>query len=262
MIRPMKTALPFVACLLASFAAHAQDPVPATPAPTPAIVAPAEPPPVTTIAPVGRPVIGVLKFQDETGAMFMQGGVGRALTTMLTNELSARPAFTVVERQKLRAVLEEQNLSQSGRVSAESSIAIGKLTGAQYLITGTVTAFEERIQGPTIKRGGLFGSRVTVTAPPSAGGYLAVDLRVIDTTTGEIRHARTIEGTTAPSADGSIADDPLVQGPDQRAVRAAVIEIVDYLQCAMVVRDACLATFEAKDRRRQETTRGAVEIKR
>ena len=41
-----------------------------------------------------------------------------------------------------------------------------------------------------------------------------------------------------------------------------VIEIVDYLQCAMVVRDACLAVYDEKDRRRQETTRGAVEIQR
>ena len=45
-------------------------------------------------------------------------------------------------------------------------------------------------------------------------------------------------------------------------MRAAVIEIVDYLQCAMVVRDACLATYDAKEQRRIETTRGAVEIKR
>ena len=93
-----------------------------------------------------KPVIGVLKFQDETGAMFLQGGVGRALTTMLTNELSARPSLTIVERQKLRAVLEEQNLSASGLVSAATSIQIGKLTGAEYLITGTITAFENQVE--------------------------------------------------------------------------------------------------------------------
>lgn len=260
----MKTAtarlLAFVAALAATVAT-AQDAAPAGPVPTP-VVTPAsasEIPPPTTIAPAGRPVIGVLKFQDETGAMFLQGGVGRALTTMLTNELSARAAFTVVERQKLRAVLEEQNLSASGRVSAETSIAIGKLTGAQYLITGTVTAFEEKTQTKT-KRGFMgYGGGTRTT---SEGGYLAVDLRVIDTVTGEIRHARTIEGTTPPNADGSVDYDPLTQGPDQRAVRAAVIEIVDYLQCAMVARDACLAVYDAKERRRQETTRGAVEIKR
>ena len=47
------------------------------------------------------PVLGVLKFQDETGAMPMQGGAGRALTNMLTNELAARGSFTVVYLMRL-----------------------------------------------------------------------------------------------------------------------------------------------------------------
>jgi curli biogenesis system outer membrane secretion channel CsgG len=243
--------LPVAALAFAAAVAHAQATTEA-----PAVAAGQGLPGATTSA--ASPVIGVLKFQDETGALFMQGGIGRVLTTMLTNELSARPAFTVVERQKLRAVLEEQDLSQSGRVSAETSIAIGKLTGAQYLVTGTVTSFEEKVELST-RRGWLGGTKVTGV---SEGGYLAVDLRVIDTTTGEIAYARTVEGMTPPAAPGEVRTaDPLTQGPDQRAVRAAVIEIVDYLQCAMVVRDACVAEYAAKDAARQERTRDSIRIK-
>ena len=213
--------------------------------------------PVAASAPVTRPILGVLKFQDETGAMFLQGGAGRAMTTMLTNELSARPVFEIVERQKLRAVMEEQNLSASGRVSPETSIAIGKLTGAQYLVTGTVTAFEEKLD-TQVKRGFLgYGSSVKTV---SKGGYLAVDLRVIETTTGEIRFARTIEGHTPPGDPKDGAASPLGSGPDSRAVRAAVIEIVDYLECAMAKRDACQAEFDAKDKQRQDETRKAMQI--
>jgi curli biogenesis system outer membrane secretion channel CsgG len=212
---------------------------------------------------LSKPVIGVLKFQDETGAMFLQGGVGRALTTMLTNELSARPTLTIVERQKLRAVLEEQNLSASGMVSTATSIQIGKLTGAQYLITGTVTAFENQTETKT-KRGFMgYGAGVELI---SHGGYLAVDLRIIDTTTGEIRYSRTIEGRTPPNEDKNIGTQNTVvdasdTGPDSRAVRAAVIEIVDYLECAMVNRDSCLAEFELKEKTRLERTRQAIKIK-
>ena len=208
------------------------------------------------------PVLGVLKFQDETGGMFLSGGVGRSLTQMLGNELTAKGEFTVVERQKLRAVLEEQNLSASGLVSKETSIAIGQLTGAQYLVTGTVTAFEEDTE-TNYKRGFLGRGKVETV---SHGGYLAVDLRVIDTTTGEIAYARTVEGRTAGEtkqgeqhAGGFASID---DGPGSRAVRAAVIEIVDYLGCAMVRRDACLAEFDAKERKRVETTRKAVTIER
>ena len=211
------------------------------------------------VADVARPIIGILKFQDETGAMFLQGGAGRAMTTMLTNELSTRPTLIVVERQKLKAVMEEQNLSASGRVSPETSIAIGKLTGAQYLVTGTVTAFEEKLD-TQVKHGfmGYGGSVKTV----SEGGYLAVDLRVIDTSTGEIRYARTIEGRTPAGEAHEGRSSVLTSGPDPRAVRAAVIEIVDYLECAMVKRDACLAQFDAKDRQRQDDTRKAMQIQR
>jgi curli biogenesis system outer membrane secretion channel CsgG len=208
---------------------------------------------------LAHPILGVLKFQDETGAMFMQGGVGRAMTTMLTNELSARPVFDVVERQKLKAVLEEQNLSASGRVSPETSIAIGKLTGAQYLVTGTVTAFEEKVD--TKYKRGFMGLGAGVESR-SQGGYLAVDLRVIDTTTGEIGYARTVEGHTPGGTTASVPASPMTSGPDQRAVRAAVVEIVDYLECAMVRRDACLAAFDAKESKRVETTRKAVDIQR
>src|SRR6187455_566386 len=104
-----------LACLIALLAASVACAQPAPAAPPVDATAVAHEAAMPATATGAQPVIGVLKFQDETGALFMQGGIGRVLTTMLTNEISARPAFTVVERQKLRAVLEEQDLSQSGR---------------------------------------------------------------------------------------------------------------------------------------------------
>lgn len=222
-----------------------------------------DPAPPAAAAAAGKPVLAVIKFQDETGGLFMQGGVGRALTQMLTNELSSRAAFTVVERQKLRAVMEEQDLSASGRVSAETSIAIGKLTGAQYLVTGVVAAFEQD-EETRYKRGFLgMGSGIETI---SHGGYLAVDLRVIDTTTGEIAYSRTIEGRTEggvkSTGPGGRWITSIDDGPGSRAVRAAVIEIVDYLDCTMSRRDACVADFAARERARIEATRKAVRIER
>jgi curli biogenesis system outer membrane secretion channel CsgG len=203
------------------------------------------------------PVLAVIKFQDETGALPMQGGAGRVLTNMLTSELAARGSFTVVERQKLRAVLEEQDLAESGRITPGQGAEIGKLLGAQYLVTGTVTAFEEDIE--TRVKGGFFGGgRVEQV---SKGGYLAVDLRVIDTTTAQIAWARTVEGFTEGGVkDANYANYGLDDGPDARAVRAAVLEIIDYLECEIVRRDACIAAFAEKERRRLEATRKAAEV--
>lgn len=193
------------------------------------------------------PVLGVLKFQDESGAMALAGGAGRALTTMLTSELAARESFTVVERQKLYAVIAEQDLAASGRVTPDQGAAIGRLVGADYLVTGTVTALEEAVRGrePRARRR---GRNDTVEV------YLAVDLRVIDVAKTSIAFARTVEGYAEREDDGSNPAALYGQG-DPQAVRAAVIEIIDYLECEMVRRDACLAAYEAKDAARIERTR-------
>lgn len=207
------------------------------------------------------PVLAVIKFQDETGGMMMSGGAGRALTNMLTSELAARGAFAVIERQKLRAVMEEQTLGVSGRINPETSAAIGKLIGAQYLVTGTVTAYEE--DKLTRMKSGFLGVGAHMEEE-SKGGYLAVDLRVINAQTGLIAFARTIEGHTEGSKrsyafnEQQSAMEALDSGPGSKAVRAAVIEIIDYLECELVVRNECLQAFAQAEQRRIMKTRKAA----
>lgn len=210
-------------------------------------------------AAAARPVLAVLKFQDESGAMPLQGGAGRALTNMLSTELAARDAFTVVERRKLAAILEEQDLAQSGRLKPGEGARIGQLTGAHYLVMGTVTAFEDNAE-TKVSGGGMF-SRSKVESV-SNGAYLAVDLRVVDTTTGEVAFARTVEGRTEGykvDVGGEHAAYAELNKPgESRAVRAAALEIIDYLECAMVRRDACLDRFAEADRKRVDTTRQSL----
>ncbi len=212
-------------------------------------------------ADAARPVLAVLKFQDESGAMPLQGGVGRVLTNIIGTELAARDVFTVVERRKLAAVLEEQDLAQSGRLKPGEGARIGQLTGAQYLVMGTITAYEDN-EKTQVSGGGMF--RKAKVESVSEGAYLAVDLRVVDTTTGEVAFARTIEGRTeaykidldSPDAAFSEIEKP----GEARAVRAAALEIIDYLECAMVRKDACLERFADADRRRVDTTKKSIKV--
>ncbi|HET7064285.1 MAG TPA: CsgG/HfaB family protein, partial [Rudaea sp.] len=135
-----------------------------------------------------RPVVGVAEFTNQSGAAWWRGGVGWELSGMLSNELSSSGAFRVVERQKLQSVLEEQNLAASGRVAKGTGAKIGKVTGAQYLITGTVTAYEEN----TSSTGGGLSFKGIGFGGKSAEAYLAVDIRVINTETSDIDFSRTI----------------------------------------------------------------------
>ncbi len=215
-----------------------------------------------SVSAAGKPVLAVMKFQDETGVMPLQGGLGRVVTNMLSSELAARDVFTVVERRKLMEVLLEQDLALSGRLKPGDGAKIGRLTGAQYLVMGTITAFEPDVEttSTTMRNAG----RGTVEQT-SRTAYLALDLRVVDTTSGEVRHARTIEGRTTREETGIGARERDQQSKlfeneiDAKAVRGAVLEIIDYLECVMVVRDNCVADFELKEGQRRDGTRRAFD---
>lgn len=218
----------------------------------------------TVFAQGGKPVVAVIEFKNETAAAWWRGGVGWELAGLVSNELAATGAFKVVERTKLESVLSEQNLAASGRVAAGTGAKIGKLTGAQYLIAGTVTAYEEDVAST----GGGIAFKGISLGGKKESAYLAIDLRVINATTGEIDFVRTIEGNAKGGGisvgvykggwGGTL--DNYKKTPTGKAIRAAVIEITDYLDCVMVQQDGCIAEYDAKESRRREKTKGALDL--
>lgn len=220
--------------------------------------------PQNALARGDKPVIAVIEFENQSGAGWWRGGVGWELAGMLSNELGATGAFKVLEREQIRAVLDEQNLAASGRVAAGTGAKIGQLTGAQYLVAGTVTAYEEETSSTG---GGISFGGVSVGGN-SEKAYLAVDLRVINATTGEVDYTRTIEGTAKGGGmslglyRGGFGGELASQNktPAGKAIRAALVEITDYLECAMVKQDRCMNEYDAKEDRRRERTRDSLDL--
>lgn len=86
-----------------------------------------------------RPGVAVLPIENggsygQDAESFEALEVG--LQQMLTTEFAVNPALRVVERSRLRALMEEQDLGASGRVDAETAARIGRIVGARYLVTG------------------------------------------------------------------------------------------------------------------------------
>lgn len=212
-----------------------------------------------------KPVIAVIEFKNESGAAWWSGGVGWELSGMLSNELAATGNFRVLERTKLESVLSEQDLAMSGRVDPATGAKFGKLVGAQYLVAGTVTAYEE----DTASTGGGLSFGGVSLGGNSSKAYLAIDLRVIDSTTGELAHVRTVEGT---SKGGGVSVGLYRGGfggalnnqkntPVGKSIRAALVEASDYLTCVMVEKSSgCKAEFDAKESRRRDSTKGALDL--
>lgn len=212
----------------------------------------------------GKPSVGVAEFKNESGAAWWRGGVGWELSGMLSNELASTGNFRVVERNKLEKVLEEQNLAASGRVRSGTGAKMGQVTGADYLVMGTVTSYEEN----TADTGGGLSFRGISLGGKKSEAYIAVDVRVVNSTTGEVDYSRTIEGRSSGGGvsvgvfrggfGGSLAHEE--KTPAGKAIRAALVEITDYLDCVMVTRGSCESEFNAKERKRRDSNRKSLNL--
>lgn len=210
------------------------------------------------------PRMGVAEFHNVSRAYWWSGGVGWELSGMLTNELASSNKFRMVERSSLEPVLREQNLAAGGRISKGTGAKIGKLTGAQYLVMGTVTAFESDVK----KQGGTFNVAGISIGGKKKNAYIAVDLRVVDTTTGEISFNRTVEARVGGTGlrvslsrskfSGSLNQEK--KTPAGKAIRAVMVEIVDYLSCAMVDKGNCMAEFDAKEAKRKKSLKKGISL--
>ncbi|MCX7546072.1 CsgG/HfaB family protein [Marinicella gelatinilytica] len=211
-----------------------------------------------------RPVVAVLDFTNETRASWWQTDVGTELGGMLANELTSTGAFKVVERERLNSVLGEQDLGASGRVNPATAAKMGKVTGAQYLITGKVSAYEENTKGTG---GGLSFKGISLGGK-SQEAYLAIDLRVVNATTGEVEFVRTVEGRSKGGGmnvgvyrggfGGTLGGHN--KTPTGKAIRAALIEATDYLACVMYDKDGCVRDYRDKERKRRTKTKSSLSL--
>ena len=217
-----------------------------------------------SVAFADKPSVGVIDFTNDTSAAWWRGGTGRDLSGMLSNEMSSGGKFKIVERAKLDAVLAEQDLGTSGRVRKSTAAKAGKLTGAKYLITGTVSAFEEKTQGTG---GGLSFRGISVGGSHSEA-YIAIDVRVIDTTSGEVKFTRTVEARSTSNAvsgglyRGGFGGDLATYNntPAGKAIRACLVEISDYLGCVMVDQDSCVQEYQQKEDTRRANTKKSIKL--
>ncbi|WP_016951709.1 CsgG/HfaB family protein [Anabaena sp. PCC 7108] len=223
-----------------------------------------------------KPTISVPDFKNETTWWWWNSTTSKQLADALSNELTSTGKFTVVERQKLGEVLSEQELAEAGLVRKETGAKKGELTGAKYIILGKVTAYEEGVDNES---GGLRGG-INIGGISLGGGnrknkqkaYVAIDLRVVDSTNGEVVYARTVEGlatSESKSNSGGISfaginlgsdNQKTTKAPVGKALRAGLIEITNYLGCVMVDKGSCLAEFENKEQRRRDNTQNILEL--
>ena len=220
------------------------------------------------------------------------------LSSALANELAATGELKVVERRQLDKVLSEQELAELGlvRKASPTAAAKGQMTGARYIVLGTLTSYDSETDVESKGSGmgflGFGGAKQnTVTKD-----YVAIDIRVVDSTTGEIVGSRTVEGRATntieqKSSGGSLLPAAVILGatvpmssggyaataaagtfnfsnnsttasrtPAAKAIRAALIEASGYVSCLLVPTGDGMSSYRAKDQQRRQNTLGTLEL--
>jgi curli biogenesis system outer membrane secretion channel CsgG len=171
-----------------------------------------------------QPRIRVLKTENKTGSgdysatMTSTGPDGETYTwnydvdrdygklpvegldAMLTDILLQTGRFVVVERESLDAILGEQDLADSGRVSAPSAAKKGKVLGAQLGVKLVVNSYEPDVKGKKGGLGGLgrmFGRKAGAVAGgvnwEKAESRVGITVQLIDMETAQILDSKQVD---------------------------------------------------------------------
>jgi len=168
-------------------------------------------------------------FANEYGLSDVGGGLAALLSTALVES----GQFTVVERTRLSSVMMEQELAASNMLKADGAPEVGQLLGAQYLVMGEVTEFTEEAKRSAFSIGIGNGDRRLALAPGKREGKVAIDVRVVNASTGEVVKAFHVsEKVKARAFSVTLEQDDISLGHSQlantalgQAARAAINEV-------------------------------------
>ena len=160
---------------------------------TPAITEPqvATPPIQTNGKAILKKIVAVSRFENKTA--YAGGGqydLDNGMADQLSDALMQSGYFTVMERQTLGDVVEEQKLANSGLAQKSKSAESGKIVNAQILVKGTVTEYDATSSGS--KSGIGFGGFKIGNNRQDA--HVGLIIKLIDTTTGEQLDSQRVEG--------------------------------------------------------------------
>ncbi|MCP4807345.1 MAG: hypothetical protein GY913_32465 [Proteobacteria bacterium] len=145
---------------------------------------------------------------EQASASEEFAGLGKGLAGMMTSDLHHVDSIDLVERDRIQAVLDELALAETGFLDEETAGKLGKGIGADALLVGSYSV---------------------------VAGTIAIDARIVDADSGEVR--------SAADSSGPVEDWVAVQ-KDVVAVLVAQVEISASARRKMMV-DTPTESFEA-----------------
>lgn len=220
-------------------------PAPPRDYPAPSGQYPAAPPEYAAPQPPGQgiPQAMIMVGDLQTKAANATSAIGDGLREMLVTALHNSGRFIVVERMGLQSLAAEQALSRSRMASPGMAIPEGRMDIAEVMVIGAVTEFEPEASGTGINLGIArlpfsFGRK-------TAKAHMAIDLRVVDVTSGRVLGAKRIKGEASASST-TVGIAPKVGGgripvslgsfqntPMEAAIRGSIEQSINFIMGAV-----------------------------
>ena len=180
--------------------------------------------------------VAVTKVTDRSGAPWWKERFEEKLKTILSTELSSAGHFLVIERDN-EALADIRN--ESLITGASDNDPYLQMAKPKYIIRAYLSDYEDN--------------------------YVSFDLKVINVKTSAIAYSRSIEGTISNQIKKQSTSintnnfrykeqsQSIQRTVPSRAIRAAINEIAEYLDCVLYLKDECLEEYQAKEERRKRS---------
>jgi TolB-like protein len=166
------------------------------------------------------PTIAVVDFGNQ-----FETTLNTVIPNVLTENLINSGQFDFFEREQLDAILREQGLQTAGMVNPSTAVALGNLSGIDYILTGEIVDF-----GREVRSFSGYGVRTDTVFY-----RLEAAVRILETETGRIVFSRTEraeekqnQGSTTRVIDTAI---------DSRLGRVVANRLTDAILSAPVFRE-------------------------
>ena len=197
------------------------------------------------LPPYSGPKARIAVADFDVKAAKASGEIGSGLREMLITALINSNRYSVLERQALNAVMQEQELSASGAAQqGAGGPQRGRIKTADLIVTAAVTEFEPQASGGSagIGGGGGVGSGILGGLLGAAlnKAHMALDIRIIDTSTSEVLASTRVQGQANDVAGGFMVGfmgnwglggglSAYANTPMEKAIRICIIEAVRYI---------------------------------
>ena len=171
---------------------------------------------------LNKPRVAIYTFVDKSEE---HNAPADAIINMMVTELHKANVFRLVERERLDTIIAEHNLNQSGMVNPAEAIKAGRIAGAQYIMTGSITLYyySEKASG--------FAFPVIGSSTKAKTAYVVLDLRIYDAETSDILYASAQTGEATQTAKTSPGNrSKMVGGLLSLAIRDSVLKHVSAIK--------------------------------